>query len=477
MLSSFIFFIGYLFYGLTFFTIGVAISSKDISISKLRNAKYLWYIACFAYIHALHEWLTLYLKISTAPVSAFSTLVIIKLFLAAISFIFLFFFGLQLLATAYPGKKKWLYSILVFALLFCMIIVFDKKMGAGNQLINNVDWTVRVFLGFPGGIFAGLGLISYARTVQNISTKGARSFAGAGYAMFAYGLFAGVWSSEVNFFSYIPIEVLRGIAALGVLHFIMNALHVFDIEQMQETEERLQRFAQTEKLSSIGKMAAGIAHEINNPLSNALINVERIKQKPEQAAGEEGARRLEAIERNIEKASRTARELLHFSHGGANHFVRTDLNRIIRDTLALLGCRRDDYTFELDLYPLMSIKAIPGKLEEVLLNVLINAMDASEKGSRIIISSRKADNSAVVEITDFGSGISAENIDRIFDPFFTTKEIGQGTGLGLSISYGIIEMHGGEISVKSEKDTGTTVTLRLPDSGTSGEENEQNTDS
>lgn len=109
----------------------------------------------------------------------------------------------------------------------------------------------------------------------------------------------------------IQIEVFRAIAAAGVLHFVMNALHVFDLERQAQIAESLKRFAQSEKLSSLGKLAAGIAHEINNPLTNVSLNVEMLKKKlGSEAGGEAHEKRFAAIERNLDRASRIARELL-----------------------------------------------------------------------------------------------------------------------------------------------------------------------
>jgi signal transduction histidine kinase len=249
----------------------------------------------------------------------------------------------------------------------------------------------------------------------------------------------------------------------------MNALHIFDLEREEMIEERLQRFAQTEKLTSLGKLAAGIAHEINNPLANVSLNVEMLKKKLGSADGGEAyEKRFTAIERNLDRASRIARELLAFSRQEETKeaAVSLDLNEVLRDTLTLIGPRRHDYRFELALTPLPAVRGIPWKLEEVFLNVIINAMEATAAGGEIALSTRAEGAAAVVEITDSGVGIPAENVRSIFDPFFTTKEVGKGTGLGLSICFGIMERHGGRIDVTSQAGAGTSVALVFPKGGT-----------
>jgi len=182
---------------------------------------------------------------------------------------------------------------------------------------------------------------------------------------------------------------------------------------------------------------------------------------------EQYEKRFAAIERNMDRASRIARELLSFSRHDdtEEHTEDLDLNAVLQDTLSLVGPRRNDYRFELSLNPLPLVRGIPWKVEEVFLNVIINAMEATVAGGEIAISTRTEGAEAVVEITDNGVGIPPQNIRSIFDPFFTTKEVGKGTGLGLSICFGIMERHGGRIDVTSKEGAGTTVALSFPAGG------------
>jgi signal transduction histidine kinase len=466
-LGDFLTFIIFLFYGLVFFTTGVAIASKVTRGSKLKIARYLPLFAIFAFVHAIHEWLVLFLFLEwpglpkeLLPIISRSRLVPVS-----ISYVFLLLFGYFVLQAVYPQKRR----LLRLIALSLPVILFGCLLYGGlageERFFRFAAMRIRNLLGFPGALAAGLGLIGYAGTIREASGKVARNFTGAGIALIVYGIFAGLVPTGTVLPLGVRVELIRGVAGLFILHFLMNALHIFDLEREEMIEERLQRFAQTEKLTSLGKLAAGIAHEINNPLANVSLNVEMLKKKLGSAEGGEAyEKRFAAIERNLDRASRIARELLAFSRQeeNAEAAVPLDLNEVLRDTLTLLGPRHHDYSFDLALHPLPTVRGLPWKIEEVFLNVLINAMEATAAGGGIVIFTRAEKDTAVVEITDSGVGIPAESIRSIFDPFFTTKEVGKGTGLGLSICFGIMEWHGGRIEVSSKPGAGTTVTLVFP---------------
>jgi signal transduction histidine kinase len=215
-------------------------------------------------------------------------------------------------------------------------------------------------------------------------------------------------------------------------------------------------------MTSVGRLAAGIAHEINTPLSNVLLNVERLEKELETKPPQESRVRLEAIKRNIDRASKIAKELLFFSRSQPIEFTQLDLNGIIRQSVELVGPNLRDFPVNLALGDIPLIAGIPWKLEEIMVNLLINAMDASRPGSPITITSAHVANRVVCTIRDQGGGIPPENKKFIFDPFFTTKEPGKGTGLGLSICYSIMELHGGEIEIESLPGDGTIARLIFP---------------
>lgn len=472
-LGDFFTFITFLFYGLVFFTTGVAITSKVTRGSKLKIARYLPLFAIFAFVHAIHEWLVLFLFLEwpALPAELLPIISRSRLVPVTISYVFLLLFGYFVLQVVYPQQRRILKMLaLSLPVVLCACLLYGGMTGE-ERFFRFAAMRIRNLLGFPGALAAGLGLIGYAGTIRATSSKVARNFTGAGLALVAYGIFAGLVPTGVVLPLGVRVELVRGVTGIFILHFLMNALRIFDLEREEMVEERLQRFAQSEKLTSLGKLAAGIAHEINNPLANVLLNVEMLKKSLAAAAADETqAKRFAAIERNLARASRIARELLAFSRQDdkEEQAESLDLNAVLRDTLTLLGPRRHDYRFELALNSLPAVRGIPWKLEEVFLNVILNAMDATAAGGEIAIASRAEGAQAVVEISDSGIGIPPEHIRSIFDPFFTTKEVGQGTGLGLSICFGIMERHGGRIDAASKPGAGTRVTLAFPTGGNDG---------
>jgi signal transduction histidine kinase len=258
--------------------------------------------------------------------------------------------------------------------------------------------------------------------------------------------------------------VLRGLTAVLITYFMVKAMNIFNIETRRTLEQQILHLAQAEKLAAIGKLAAGIAHEINNPLTNISLNVELLKDELQNGATPTASleKRFAAIDRNIDRASRIARELLHFSRRKEEALVPVALNEVISGSLTLLGSRRHDYRIETRLLDLPPVMALAVKVEEVLLNVLSNAMDASPPGGPITIATRCRGPEVVVEISDQGAGIAPERLNQALEPFYTTKEVGQGTGLGLSICYSIMELFRGRIELKSTVGVGTTVRLLFP---------------
>ncbi|MCD6582909.1 MAG: hypothetical protein J7K90_14030 [Desulfuromusa sp.] len=465
MPGEFLTFLIYLFYGMAFFAIGVSITSRDTRASNLKIAGVLWLFALFAYSHAFHEWFELYQSLpSPAFPERFIPLInFLKLILVFVSFGFLLLFGIFILRIVFPDNRQ-LFNLLPIPLaLLLLIAILPLSDTLSSENFTFINSRIRNFIGLPAAFCSGLGLIFYSRTVAHISNKGAKNFIGAGIALLTYGLLTGVIPSGTRLpILNAPIELFRGLSAFAMLHFFMNALYIFDEERKLLTEERLTRFAKAEKLHALGKLAFGIAHEINNPLANISMNVEMLKSELSDVADNNRTiKRFDTIDRNLDRASKIARELLAFSTDKEADFVSTSLNDVIDSTLELLGSRRKTYRITVIHGDIANISAIPWKLEEVFLNLLVNAIDATPEGGSISITTQQNGDQIIAQISDSGSGIPAELMNQVMDPFFTTKEVGQGTGLGLSICYGIMELHGGNIELKSQ-DTGTTVTLIFP---------------
>jgi len=256
------------------------------------------------------------------------------------------------------------------------------------------------------------------------------------------------------------------IAPLLSRHFVSvgRIVLVDDITERVALEAQL---AQTDKLSSIGLLAAGVAHEINTPLA-VISSYAQMLSKQLRGDARLGPV-LDKITQQSFRAAEIANGLLNFSRTSTTEFRSTDLNQVIRDTLSLLEHQFKTAQIEIDLdlaEPLPAINGNSGKLQQVFLNLLLNAKEAMQGGGTLRVSTL-VNGHVEALITDSGSGIAPEHLKRIYDPFFTTKTTPRpgdrrGTGLGLSVSYGIIQEHAGKIHVESEVGSGTTFHLEFP---------------
>jgi two-component system NtrC family sensor kinase len=224
------------------------------------------------------------------------------------------------------------------------------------------------------------------------------------------------------------------------------------------------RVAQSERLASLGILAAGVAHEINNPLGAIMALTALTLEDVEDAPSREN---LQVVLKQTERCRDIVKGLLQFSRHSKVNPELADLNRILHDTLSLLTKQAQflNITVAMNCDPqLPPVMADKSELQQVFMNILINAVQAMrERGTITIIARQNAPDSSVeILISDTGCGVPPDKIGQLFHPFFTTKESGQGTGLGLSIAYGIITSHHGSISVESEVGKGTTFKIRLP---------------
>jgi PAS domain S-box-containing protein len=237
-----------------------------------------------------------------------------------------------------------------------------------------------------------------------------------------------------------------------------------DITERVELEVQL---SQADKLSSIGLLAAGVAHEVNTPLA-VISSYAQMLSKQLQGDTQRGAL-LEKITRQTFRASEIVNNLLNFSRTSAAEFADVDINRVILDTLSLLEhqFKTTKVRVQDELAPhLPPIQGNAGRLQQVFLNLFLNAKDAMPQGGTLRIVTSNGDGVSV-RVSDSGSGIAQEHIQRIYDPFFTTKTSApdgqkRGTGLGLSVTYGIIQEHAGKIRVESSPHDGTTFYLDFP---------------
>jgi PAS domain S-box-containing protein len=233
-----------------------------------------------------------------------------------------------------------------------------------------------------------------------------------------------------------------------------------DVTKRVHLEEQMQ---QTDKLSSIGLLAAGVAHEVNTPLAGISSYSQMLMQQiPE---SDPRYQLLEKIHRQTSRASSIVNNLLNFSRVSDSRFAPIEMNRVLDDTIQLLEAQLHNTNIEVARNYSERLPVTPGnapKLQQVFMNLILNARDAMPGGGRLEISTEYDDQNVIISFRDTGVGIDPENLARIYDPFFTTKQIGKGTGLGLAVSYGVIKDHGGEITVESKVGEGTTFRITIP---------------
>ncbi len=258
----------------------------------------------------------------------------------------------------------------------------------------------------------------------------------------------------------------------------------FMVSCLKERDERLkemtrQQIARSERLATLGQLAAGVAHEINNPISGILTYIYLIKKKLGKLAekevgqpsfsGEEAKeleRYLEIMEKETNRCGAIVRSLLDFARQSEPNLQPVDVHLILDETLELLApkLRSQNILVEKSYTPSPLVIADFAQIQQSFVNIILNACEAMEGGGKLLIATRVEEGGMVaIEFTDTGKGIPPENLAKIFDPFFTTKP--KGTGLGLSVVYGIIARHQGQIDVKSEVGQGTRFTIKLPIKG------------
>ncbi len=241
----------------------------------------------------------------------------------------------------------------------------------------------------------------------------------------------------------------------------IGRLIIFD--DVTDRAELEQRLVQADKLSSIGLLAAGVAHEVNTPL--AVISTYAQMLAKQVAEDSQKSLILDKIAKQTFRASEIVNSLLNFSRTSTTSFGDLGLNKVIQETVSLLEHQLQKagilVNLELDLN-LPPVHGNAGKLQQVFLNLFLNARDAMPGGGTLEVRSWREAHGVRVEVSDTGTGIAAEHLQRIYDPFFTTKGARKGTGLGLSVTYGIIQEHGGSIEVSNRPGGGARFRIDLP---------------
>ena len=248
-------------------------------------------------------------------------------------------------------------------------------------------------------------------------------------------------------------------AELNIAHQELSAY----VRKLEESQEQLIR---AEKLTSLGQLAASIAHEINNPLAGVLVYTQLLSKK---VAGdafkkEEALSYLSKMETEISRCSRIIRNLLDFARQTEPMLRLVDVNQVIEQVLAMVGHQAQLQNVEVVKEFSLSLPKVMAdfdQLQQIFTNLALNAIQAMPEGGRLTVRSSAVDSEVRVDVQDTGCGISKENMGKLFTPFFTTKVKGKGVGLGLAVAHGIIERHKGRIKVQSEVGKGTTFSVYL----------------
>jgi two-component system NtrC family sensor kinase len=273
-------------------------------------------------------------------------------------------------------------------------------------------------------------------------------------------------------------RIALGIFAVGCLGIILAAVYLSNrmIKRISLSDAQNammnEQVIEAGKLASVGELAAGIAHEINNPVAIMVEEagwIEDLLEEEDLKACdnlEEFRRALWQIRTQGKRCKEITHKLLSFARKTDPIPARLQLNELVEEVVALCDTRAryDSVSLVTNLDPqLPPVEVAPSEIQQVLLNLINNSLDAMDsKGGKLEITTRTEDAFAVIDVADEGPGIPMANLQRIFDPFFTTKPVGQGTGLGLSICYGIVKKLGGDISVNSAMGIGTTFHIKIP---------------
>ena len=266
----------------------------------------------------------------------------------------------------------------------------------------------------------------------------------------------------------------REVATVGFFRDLRD-----EIRMKEELARTQMQLLQAEKMASLGKLAAGVAHQLNNPL-NGIMLFTRLTME-EYSLHDEVKKNLFRILRDAERCRDTVRELLEFARQAPRKIQPHDINHSIERTLFLLENQSIFHNIQIDRQLSPTLPRIPmdaQQMNHVFMNIILNAAEAMDGAGRLVVRSflSASGQQVCVEISDTGPGIAEEVLPRIFEPFFTTKEAGKGTGLGLSVVFGIVSDHHGQVKVRSRPGEGAAFTIELPLVDTSGEQRGATTD-
>lgn len=451
----------YLLYGLACFAIFFAILFRDLRKSRIAIASALPFLALFGFIHGFHEWSELYLVMYEHEFTLTKGIETFKVIKLLFSFIALGAFAWKMLGlTNWKDVKSIKYGAVAVITLFAasLVIRFGNKEYA--IYIHDTANQIRWIFGLGSGLIAGFAMMSYANIVEQEGHGASLPFKLTGLSLIAYGISAGLLTADLGLW----VLIVRMVCAISILCTLWIALRVFDDERSKQLESNIQISQQDAKLKELGELTSAVAHEIKTPLSSATMSCDLLeKQLPDNEASH---RHLARIRQGLERAAEISHEVLNYAHHKPIQREIVSLQQVVEQALSLNQYRLEGFAVSTSLDNTLSVLGDAGQLEEVVTNIIGNAIDASQEHKQLTIETYQDKLMAILSISDRGTGMPLDKIAKAKTPFYTTKRRGEGTGMGLAISNQIILQHGGELnlrnSTKSGHITGLTVEILLP---------------
>ncbi|MBL4816423.1 MAG: histidine kinase [Shewanella sp.] len=465
-MPTFITFNIYLFYGLVFFSIGCVVVFRNFKYSQLSISPILWALALFSFSHAFHEWSELYVILFSDEIyQGYETLIkwlrLIKLSLS--------YAGLMIFAWLLFGISDWLGAKLGQLVIAVIVIIYTSGMiffSSGYYLsadtFAEAALYTRWLLGFGSASLAAIGISLYGYHLQKADHEYGHYFVATGVGLFIYGVLSGLVPTDFHH----SVPVFRTLAAGLILFTLHRALKVFDIEKELATEAKLKRAIEADKYKAIGHLAMGIAHEINNPLASSNLALDLLERR----LPEENLALVEYLDRarlGIERASEISKELLTYARPNEGKAEVVPLQQVIDGAIQLLAHKAKAYHLRISCGSELTLYGHKVKLEELMINLINNAMDATEPGGNIEIIAHGETDYIYLSIRDWGEGMDSKTLERATELFYSTKSIGQGTGLGLAICEQILSAHQGKMNIESTLGEGTKVSMTFYNRGLS----------